>query len=75
MAVITVGGSPYPEAIRGELEKPAAERPGRDFWHMPCYVGPSAWSSRPRGEAAADIIRYSPEAVRAALLASGDAGQ
>lgn len=67
MGIIPVDGHGYPDPIREELLKLAAEYPGRDFWQVPTYVGPDAWSSRPCGQSGADIIRRSPDAMRAAI--------
>jgi hypothetical protein len=75
VAVVTVGGRPYTEAVREELEKLAAECPGRDFWHIPYSGRPDSWSSRPCGERIADITCFSPEAMREALHAAGGTEQ
>jgi hypothetical protein len=71
MSVICVGAHSYREAILLELEKLAAEFPARDFWHTDILSGPNAWSSRPCGTRAADVIRHSPDEMRAALRSSG----
>ena len=67
MAVICVGTLSYRRIILMELEKLAEEWPERDFWHTDVLAGLNAWSSRPCGNGAADIVRHSPEAMRAAL--------
>lgn len=67
MAVIPRTGNPYPETVKRELDQLAAEWPSRDFWYVGSYAGLDSWSSRPTGERCADVIRFSPEAVRAEL--------
>lgn len=67
MANISAPGKHYPAWVKRELEKLAAEWPDRDFWWVHAYMGHDSWSSRPKGDGPADIIRYSPDEIREAL--------
>ena len=74
MAVIPRRGKPYPEAVQSELDQFAAEWPGRDFWYVAGtgLLGLDSWSSKPGTDNSADIVNFSPGAMRAALEEASD---
>lgn len=72
MAVISANGVEYPEWVQLALNELASEYPGRDFWYVGSYAGLDSWSSRPIGESVADMVHFSPGAIRAALEEASD---